>query len=49
MPPPAWREVLTSPDARPVWPCSAPCVAAIVEETIESPMPAAVSIPGIIT
>ena len=48
-PPPIWREVLTSPDASPAWPCLAPWVAAIVEGTIDIPIPAAVSSPGIIT
>ena len=40
-PPPTWREVLTSPEARPAWPSLAPWVAAIVEGTIERPIPAA--------
>ena len=45
-PPPTWREVLTSPEASPACPCLAPWVAAIVEGTIDIPIPAAVSIPG---
>ena len=45
-PPPTWREVLTRPEARPAWPCLAPCVAAIVEGTIDIAIPAAVSMPG---
>ncbi len=48
-PPPTWREVFTRPDASPVCPCLAPCVAAIVEGTIDIAMPAAASRPGIIT
>ncbi len=46
-PPPTCREVLTRPDARPAWPSFAPCVAAIVEGTIDIAIPAAVSSPGI--
>jgi len=45
-PPPTWREVFTRPEARPAWPSLAPCVAAIVEGTIDIAMPAAVRIPG---
>jgi hypothetical protein len=45
-PPPAWREVLTKPEASPAWAGPAPWVAKIVEGTIESAMPAVVSTPG---
>ena len=48
-PPPIWREVFTSPEARPAWPCPAPWVAMIVEGTIERAIPAAVSSPGTMT
>jgi hypothetical protein len=46
-PPPTWREVLTRPEASPACPCLEPCVAAIVEGTIDIAIPAAVSSPGI--
>ena len=45
-PPPIWREVFTSPDARPACPSLAPWVAAIVEGTMDIPIPAAIRIPG---
>ena len=45
-PPPIWREVFTRPDASPACPSLAPCVAAIVEGTIDIAIPAAVSSPG---
>ena len=48
-PPPTCREVFTSPEASPACPSLDPWVAAIVEGTIDSAMPAAVRIPGIIT
>ncbi len=48
-PPPIWRAVLTRPEARPARSGSAAWVAAIVEGTIEKPIPIVVRIVGIIT
>ena len=48
-PPPTCLDVLTSPDASPACPSLAPCVAAIVEGTIDIAIPAAVRTPGMIT
>ncbi len=45
-PPPACREVLTRPEARPAWAGWTAWVAKMVDATTESPMPAAASIPG---
>jgi hypothetical protein len=43
-PPPTWRDVLTSPEARPASRPSTPAVAAIVTGTKEQPIPAAATI-----
>ncbi len=45
-PPPAWREVLTRPDARPAWAGWTEWVAAMVDATTDSPIPIVASMPG---